>query len=438
MIKTNPRQREAMYRLQQTGMTYSAIGQQFGLSPECVRYWCRRQRDGQGAETVYPHRRILEGFDPLVRLGLLRFRLSHPKWGPKSLRFHLLRSPSLQGLAIPSRAQIGRYLHQWERFRRSPKLKFETAQPRTVTRVHQRWQLDFKVQIPLGGQRVQLFTLVDEFSGACLGAWLFPNPSIRVRLADVVTFLRYAFNRWGLLPEELQTDGEVVLVGRPGEHYFPTKFTLWLVGLGITQQVIPSRKPTENAEVERCHRTLHEYALVGREKLDCEAVNRLLEQATQELAHEMPSGAKNCQDRPPVVAYPGLLDPQHPYHSEQEPQLFSLQRVDAFLAKKAWLRRVEKAGLISIGEQRTYSVGRKYAGQHVLVHFDPQDRHFVFYRVDTRTLEPIEEIQRRPTRGLEEADLILLSGPPLAPIPLQLQLPLVWSEGVDVKEQMGV
>lgn len=438
MIKTHPRQREEMYRLHQTGMTYSAIGQQFGLSPECARYWCRRQRDGKPTETVYTPRPILGGFDPRVRWRLLRLRLSHPKWGPKSLRFHSLRSPSLQGLAIPSRAQIGRYLHQWERFRRQPKLKYETAQPQSVNRSHQRWQLDFKVQILLGGQRVQLFTVVDEFSGTCLGAWLFANASIRVKLADVVTFLRYAFNRWGLLPAELQTDGEPVLVGRPGEHYFPTKFTLWLVGLGITPQVIPTRKPTENAEVERCHRTLHEYALLGREQLDCEEVNRLLEQATQELAYEMPSNAKDCQDRPPVVAYPGLCDPHRPYHSEQEPGLFSLQRVDTFLAQKAWLRRVEKAGIVSIGEQRTYSVGRKYAGQHVLVRFDPQDRHFVFYRVDTRTREPIEEIQRRPTRGLEEADLILLSEPPLAPIPLQLQLPLVWSEGVNVKEQIGV
>lgn len=438
MIKTHPRQREEMYRLHQTGKTYPEIGRQFGLSPECVRYWCRRQRAGQPAETAYPQRPILGGFDPRVRFRLLRLRLSHPKWGPKSLRFHLLRSPSLQGLAIPSRAQIGRYLHQWERFRRQPKLKAETVQPQTVTRPHQRWQLDFKVQIPLGGQRVQLFSMVDEFSGVCLGAWLFANPSVRVKLADVVTFVRYCFNRWGSCPEELQTDGETVLVGRTGQHYFPTKFTLWLVGLGITQQVIPSRQPTENAEVERCHRTVNEYVLLGQEQLDLEAMNRLLEQATRELAYAMPSRAKNCQNRPPVVAYPGLLAPQRPYHSEQEPLLFSLQKVDAFLAQKAWLRRVEKAGLVSIGEQRTYFVGRQYAGQHVLVRFDPQDRHFVFYRIDDRTLEPLEEIRRKLARGLDASDLLLLSGPPLTPIPLQLLLPLDWSEAVNVKEPMEV
>ncbi len=305
-------------------------------------------------------------------------------------------------------------------------------------RPHQRWQLDFKVKIRLADGLAQLFTLFDEASGGCIGAWLFANPSERPHLADGYTFLRYAFTRWGLMPAELQTDGETILVGRPGDAFFPTQFTLWLAGLGITQQVIPSGEPTENAEVERGHRTVNEYVLLGQERLTVAQLNPLLEQATHELAYQLPSHAKHCQGQSPVVAYPALCDPDRPYHPDQERQHFSLARVDAFLADKVWLRLVGKTGQITIGEQRRYTVGRPYAGQQVWVRFDPHDRHFVFYEVNPETPTPGEEIGRRPARSLEVADLLTLAEPPLAPIPLQLPLPIVWPDGVYVNEQTEV
>lgn len=42
---------------------------------------------------------------------------------------------------------------------------------------------------------------------------------------------------------------------------------LWLKGLNIDYLVIRSGRPTDNAEVERCHRTLNDYVIQGQEHL---------------------------------------------------------------------------------------------------------------------------------------------------------------------------
>jgi transposase InsO family protein len=316
-----------------------------------VRYWCRRQRDGGSPETVYPARSLLSSFDPLVPFVILRLRLEHPKWGPGVIRFHLGQRASLAGLALPSPAQIGRYLHQWSRFRRSLKQKAATPPAGGATRVHQRWKLDFKVKIQLTDTPAQLFSLTDEFSGACVGSYLFAHAGTSPQLEHVKAFLRARFARMGL-PEEIQTDGEVVLVGRAGQHYFPSRFTLWLAGFGIAHRVIAAGKPTQNAEVERTHRTFHEYALVTRHPMSLEQANACLEKALQRWLHEIPSQGKKCRGRPRSVAYPALLDPHRAYHPTLEPRLFCLEKVDAFLAHKTWVRQVEKNGQIVIGEQR--------------------------------------------------------------------------------------
>jgi hypothetical protein len=169
-----------MYDQHQAGKTYAQIAQEYDLSFECVRYWCRRQRDHKGVDTVFPKRHMLHTFHPLVRYGILRLRLEHMKWGPIRIRFHLQKRPSLKGLRLPSPAQIGRYLHQWKRFRRKPRLPLEEQKPSDAVRPHQRWQIDFKVHIPSSTGRGQLFTAIDETSGVCVGARFFPNPGAAV------------------------------------------------------------------------------------------------------------------------------------------------------------------------------------------------------------------------------------------------------------------
>jgi hypothetical protein len=245
------------------------------------------------------------------------------------------------------------------------------------------------------------------------------------RLEDVRFTLRTCFACWQTLPDEIQTDGDSVLVGNHRQP-FPTLFTLWLKGLGVEHRVTRPGKPTDNAEVERCHRTVNDYALVGHEQASVPQLQQILEQAVYELNFELPSRAEGCRGRPPVTAHPELLQPRRLFQPEHELAFFDLKRVDTYLASFTWQRIVGETGQLELGTHR-YSVGRAHAHRSVLIRFDPADRHFVFYDVD----DPEVEIRRRPAKGLNATDLTGLAKWPVGLGIQQLPLPLFISEGVD-------
>jgi transposase InsO family protein len=433
--QTTPRQRQSFYQRYLAGETYQEIADSVGKSKECVRNWCRRQRDGGDCQTRYRHPSpgILSRFDPLVKYCILRLRREHPRWGPATIRDHLEKRRSLRGLALPSAAQIGRDLHQWSEVRRSGKEKPQRERAKQATKVHQRWQIDFKVEIALNnGTLLTLYTVRDPVGESYTGAAVFPTGQVgqkgsKVTVERTRAVLRDCFARWRTLPDEIQTDGEPALVGQ-AQDSFPSIFTLWLAGLGIVHLVIRPATPTDNAEVERCHRTLNDYAIVGNEDATPEQLQSILDQALYELNYEKRSHAKVCNGRTPIVAHPELLHPRRLFRPEHELALFDLNRVDAYLATFTWQRKVGKAGQITLGgRHQPYSVGRFYAGQQVLVRFDPTDRHFVFYDPDDPDKE---ELGRRPARDLGVADLTGLAKWPEGLGPQQLPLPLIF-EGVN-------
>ena len=343
----------------------------------------------------------------------------------------------MKGLALPSRAQIGRYLHQWPKFRRQRKKKMEDKRPHPPTKVPQRWQLDFKVNIALqDGTVVDLHTVRDPVGEACIEAVVYSTEPVTIRTKRVPmeaarSTLRRGFGHWGTLPQEVQTDGESTLVVQKGDA-FPSTFTLWLKGLGIEHLVI--HQVTENAEVERSHRTVNDYAIVGNEKRSVAELQSILDDAVRELTFELTSRAEGCAGRSPIQAHPELQQPERSFRPEHELAVFDLKRVDAFLSTFTWTRKVGKTGQICIGgHHEYYSVGRAYARQEVVVRFDPVDRHFVFYLPDPEQDDPgpeeLQEIGRRPARNLEVEDLTGLATWPDGLVPQQLPLPLCFVEG---------
>jgi transposase InsO family protein len=428
-VKTGPDDRRKFYQRHQQGETYAEIAESAGLSVGCVRYWCRRLRAGGSCVSCYhrPKCGLLGRFDALVRYWILRLRLEHRRWGPERIRYHLAQVPSIKRrrLRLPAVAQIGRYLRQWPKLRRRPRsvqpLYVRPAQP---TRVHQRWQIDFKLGIALrNGSQVNLHNMCDPVGEVCVAARITPagqagSTPPRATIAELRDTVRTGMARWHTLPEEVQTDNEPVCVGDTDEA-FPGVFTLWLVGLGIRHLTIRPGTPTDNAEIERWHQTLCNYAVIGNEDCDNHQLQHILDQALDELAFDLPSRAAGCAGRPPIQAHPELLQPAHPFAPEQEWEHFDLQRVDAHLASLLWQRIVGKTGQICIsGHHRYYSVGRAYAGQKVWVCFDPADRHFVFF--DSHP--PFSEIGRRPARYLDRETLTGLTDPGCQAVPQQLAL----------------
>ena len=226
MARLGLRQRQECYQRHLGGESYAQIAQRFGVCKECVRYWCRRQRDGGETHSHYGHRPpgLLSSFSPLVREAIYGLRGEHPRWGPSRLLFHLRQDPSLHPLHLPSPAAIGCYLHQWPCFRRQgvkppPGIR---ERPDTPTQVYECWQMDFKMGIALqDGTLVNLHTVRDPVGEVCVGATLFAagrvgHPPARATPEQVRASLRACFARWRALPEAVQTDGEAVWAGRRG------------------------------------------------------------------------------------------------------------------------------------------------------------------------------------------------------------------------------
>lgn len=427
MNRTTPVQRRDFYRRHLQGETYQEIAQRAAVSKECVRYWCRRQRDGGHCESRYQRapRGLLSCISPMVSYAILRLKLAHPRWGRERIHHHLQKRRSCRGYPLPHPSSIGRYLHQWPRFRRQRRIvRKERSLATAPTAVHQRWQLDFKVDIEQAdGHKLALHTVVDQYSGACLNAHLLLKETA-VQKAERVTWreaqatLRCGFALWGTMPQEVQTDNETALIGRPGFD-FPSDFTLWLQGLGMTYLTIRPGQCTDNAEVERGHRTVNDYAIVGQEKKPVSDLQLIVQQAARELVFDLPSRAKSCNGRPPVTAYPELLQPQRPYQLAHELALFDLSRVDAFLATFQWSRKTDDAGRLQLGgKKRRYNLGRQHAQQHCCIRFDPADRQLVFSLQD----DPSQEICRRPIGHVTAWELIGLGDPAVDLVPQQLPL----------------
>jgi hypothetical protein len=219
--------------------------------------------------------------------------------------------------------------------------------------------VDFKLGIPLqDGTQVNLHTVRDPVGAAVIAARVTPagrvgdKPS-RVTLSELQETLRRAFCTWHTLPDQLQTDNEGVFVGKADDP-FPSALALWLIGFDIRHILIRPGKPTDNAEVERCHRTVYDYAIAGKPARDIQALQARLDNAVHELNEELPSRAEGCAGQPPVKAHPELLIPRRSFRAEHELALFDLQRVDAYLATFMWKRKVGTHGQISLGGQHNY------------------------------------------------------------------------------------
>lgn len=427
MAKTTPKVRERIYRRHLSGETYQEIADDLGVSYECIRYWCRKLRKGESSVSQYWGRPqgLLSTFAPQIAEKILELRRAHPKWGPKSIRHELGKAKELEGLRLPSRPQIGAYLHHRPEFRRKPKISSGKRQkPRKATRVHQRWQIDFKLGVPLeNGRQVNLHTIRDEFGAVCVDARVTDSgevgrKALRVTENELRETLRHGFTRWGVLPEEIQTDNEPLFTN---QYSFPSTFTMWLVGLGIRHRLIRAGNPTDNAEVERSHQTIMNYSVTGNQDLDITSLQARLDEDVYVLAHEMPSDAKGCNGRPPIEAFPELLSDSPPFPPGGELAFFQMERVYAYLATFTWSRKVGKTGQIALGGQHQYySVGRPYAGETVSIRFDPEDCQLVFFQDENAE----QEIRRRPLRPtISPTGLTGLDAGAMASAPVQMPLP---------------
>jgi transposase-like protein len=422
-------EKERIYAEKIRGRALPAIATDLGCSRETARKWWRLARD-YGCVAFHQPRRgraatgVLSRFPPAITQRALALKREHPAWGPDRILTELDRDPTLIGQPPPSRSRLA--------------VLFKTAcpevvaapQPRTppaaappeVTAVHECWQLDFQEAIPLADDhRASICTLRDPVGAAILASQAFDvtggERGRRLSWEEVRGVIRSAFARWETLPDSIQTDNEACLGGQPTDPA-PSRLTLWLVGLGVQHRFIRPNTPTDQAEVERTHRTLDGFVGLPDPRLDVIHLQQRLDSERDLHNRHFASRASDCGGRPPLIAHPELLRPRRPYRLEWEQALFDEQRVYAELATIPLTRKVTSSGQIHLyGTLR--SVGRGLAGQMVSVQCDAVARVWVV------TVADGAEVKRLPVHGLDVTSLTGIAATPAVNLPpIQLTLPL--------------
>jgi transposase InsO family protein len=257
-------EKQYIQQRKEMGISLGQIAQELHCSIETTRKWwrwlCKKKRPGLRGR---PKRGTLSTFSQVLREKVVEVKKAHPHWGPISIKLELQHDPHWAPEALPSDAGLSSLFQQ---------VCPEAVQPRqhrptrpkknAVQAAHQRWQMDAKEGVRVGHDWVTIQEIRDVFSGVMLAALAFVTTTAkrwrRLSLAEYQQVLRGAFQCWGL-PLEVQTDHDGVFVV-PKDPQFPSLFTLWLVGLGVTHVTSRPYRPTDQGAIERNHRTLGDFS----------------------------------------------------------------------------------------------------------------------------------------------------------------------------------
>jgi transposase InsO family protein len=396
------------------------ISLELNCSFETARKWWRYERDQrQPRARGRPKRGPLSTYPASVVEKAVELKQAHPHWGPERIKLELKQVLSLQTEDLPSAARLSVLFQQrcadavqpWQRRMQPPK------DPK-VRHVHQRWQMDAKEGLQVGAERVNVQEICDVFSGLKIRSQAFvattPTYWRHMSRVEHQEALRQAFTRWGL-PLEVQTDnaGEFVNAIDPS---FPSPFTLWLCGLGISHVLSRPHRPTDQAQVERQHRSQGDFVWKDQSFEQIDQFQQALDQECALYNQAYPSRAAHCHGAPPLSVFPTAHTTGRPYHPALEWELFDLECVDRFLAQFVWTRKVAQNGTVHVADHY-YILGREWKGQSVSVRFLPDSRSFRFE--DARGIL----IKILPALGLEKEHLIGLI-PAHFPLPVGFQFAL--------------
>lgn len=171
------------------------------------------------------------------------------------------------------------------------------------------------------------------------------------------------------LPKRIRFDRDVRLWGAWTRDSYPAPFVRFLRVLGIKDVVCPPRRPDLKPFVERCIKTLKYEWFARKYPQTFAEATELLEEFPYYYNDERPHQGRACGNRPPSVAFPKLpLLPQLPLDVEPDRWLKSVHN-------RVYRRRVNSNGTIQI-DRHSYSVGKLYAKQQVLVKVDAKNRVF--------------------------------------------------------------
>jgi transposase InsO family protein len=310
-VSVMDQRREFVRLAMQEGANRRELCRRFGINPDTGYKWLARW---QADEDVADHSRRPHSSprrtDREVEGRILSLRDAHPAWGARKIACCLER----EGHHSPAVSTIHEILRRTGRIK--PPIggavasqRFEMPAPNLL------WQMDFKGWVRLGNDtQCHPLTVLDDHSryDLCLQA------CADQRTDTVCGHLEATFRRYGL-PQAFFVDNGSPWGDSSGERW--TRFSVWLLKLGIT--LIHSRPyhPQSRGKNERFHRTLAAEVLALRPFRDLAETQRAFDAWREVYNFERPHEALGQQVpasryRPSQRAMPDRL-PEVEYDSHE-------------------------------------------------------------------------------------------------------------------------
>ena len=325
------------------GVNFSELCRRYGISRKTGYKW--RKADRKGLVLADGSRRPASSpwrTPPGMEAHVLAVRHRYPFYGGRKIHHVLLREgiekpPAAStitaildrnGLLSPGRRRV----RDWQRF--------EHDAPNAL------WQMDFKGHFPLshGQRRCHPLTVLDDHSRFCLGLEACANEqgvTVKEKLVPI-------FERYGLPERILADNGPPWGASGEGPH---TRFSAWLISLGITVLHGRPLHPQTQGKDERFHRTLKLEVISQRPiwhdhpgvQLAFDRYRPVynFERPHEALGFEVPGSRYVPSTRPYPMKMPAIE-----YESEFE------------------VRRVHESGRVKLKGDR-YFVGKAFAGELV-------------------------------------------------------------------------
>jgi transposase InsO family protein len=347
---------DAVMEVLRDGLSKTEVADRYGVSRQSVHAWIARyEQGGMAALADRSHRpkSCPHQIAPAIEAEICELRRIHPDWGPRTIVHHLKR----QGVdPCPSRATVYRVLvrnHLMEprrrRKRKADYRRFERSKAMEL------WQADIMGGVFLAsGQELKVITGVDDHSRFCVIARLTERATAR----PVCAAFTDALDRYGI-PDEVLTDNGKVFTARFARRGGETLFDKICRGHGIHHILTGVRAPTTIGKVERFHETLrrdffskHNFATIEQAQA---ALDVFVDEYNRRRPHQS-LGMLSPAARFRFGSKTEIVEPS----ATQEPMVPRPLEVERFVFDN---------GLISVAKQK-FSVGRRLAGQHVIVRID--------------------------------------------------------------------
>jgi transposase InsO family protein len=222
----------------------------FNISAPTAYKWLYRFQSGQPPGLLdrsrRPHHSPRRTAAEIERL-VVELRTAHPAWGGRKIHARLI---ALGHPEVPQPSTISAILNRHyliessESAKRHSFCRFEHPRPNDL------WQMDFKGDFAVDDGRCFPLTVLDDHSRFALGLRACPGQST----IPTQTALREVFRSYGL-PSRMTMDNGSPWgsSNKPGAH---TRFTIWLLRLGVAVSHSRPYHPQTQGKDERFHRTL--------------------------------------------------------------------------------------------------------------------------------------------------------------------------------------